>query len=117
RRVRSCGGPSLCQARPTMTRHNRKMSFAHAAVDPLSNRPSQCWCCGKIEDPEKLVHLGNHPEVTLCTRCAHWVHKNAVEIEDLARTGIRVRVRARMRHARHTVVEHGWHERRLIGPL
>src|SRR5260370_22969148 len=26
-------------------------------------------------NPAKMVHLGNHPEVTLCTRCAHSVSK------------------------------------------
>ena len=26
---------------------------------------SKCWCCGGVEELERLVHLGNHPEVAI----------------------------------------------------
>jgi hypothetical protein len=81
----------------------------------VPNGPSQCWCCGSTEDPTRLVHLGNHPEVTLCTACARWASKEAAEIEDMTRTGFAVKVRDGLRHARRKVVEKGWHESRLIG--
>jgi hypothetical protein len=77
---------------------------------------SECWCCGRIEDQAKLVHLGNHPEVTVCTGCAHALSKWAGEIEDQARAGLPVRVRDQLRRARKTVIARGWHKNRFIGP-
>jgi len=76
---------------------------------------SECWCCGGIEDPVKLVHLGNHPEVTVCTRCAHTLSRSAREIEDRSRTGLAVRVRDRFRWLRKAVVRRGWHHGRFLG--
>ena len=77
--------------------------------------PGQCWCCGAIEDPAKLVHLGNHPEVVVCTRCAHSLSKWAWEIEDQSRTGLAVRARDQTRRLRKTVVRHGWHQNKIVG--
>jgi hypothetical protein len=61
------------------------------------------------------VHLGNHPEVTVCIRCAHSISKWAWEIEDQSRTGIAVRARDGFRRLRRGVVQRGWHHHRLIG--
>lgn len=36
---------------------------ARTAVDDAELRPSECWCCGSVDDPVRMVHLGNHPEV------------------------------------------------------
>ncbi|HEV2885621.1 MAG TPA: hypothetical protein VGX49_01805, partial [Jatrophihabitans sp.] len=68
------------------------------AVDEPPGR-SECWCCGRVEAPERMVRLGAHPEVALCLGCAHFVHRAASEIEDRSRTGFRVRVRDRVRRA------------------
>ena len=88
----------------------------HTAIDDEQTPgPSQCWCCGAIQDPARLVHLGNHPAVTVCTRCAHSLSKWAWEVEDQARTGLAVRSRDRFRRLRKHVVSHGWHNNRLIG--
>lgn len=88
----------------------------HTAIeDEQTPGPSQCWCCGAIQDPAKLVHPGNHPEVVVCTRCAHSLSKWAWEIEDQARTGLAVRARDRFRRLRKHVVRRGWHNNRLIG--
>jgi hypothetical protein len=87
----------------------------HTAVEDESRGRSECWCCGVIEDPAKLVHLGNHPEVTVCTRCAHSISKWAAEIEDQARTGLAVRARDQFRNLRKGVVRRGWHHNRFIG--
>jgi len=76
---------------------------------------SECWCCGVIEDPVKVVHLGNHPEVMVCTRCAHSISRWAREIEDQSRTGLAVRARDQLRRLRETVVQGGWHHHRFIG--
>lgn len=78
-------------------------------------RRSECWCCGKIESPEKMVHLGNHPEVTVCVPCAYWLKHAASEIKDQSRTGPRARVRDWLRRLRRAVTVRGWRNRRLVG--
>ena len=88
---------------------------AQVVVGEEPPQRSECWCCGAIEDPVKFVHLGNHPEVTVCTRCAHSISKWAWEIEDQSRTGLSVRARDQLRRLRKTVVQRGWHHNRLIG--
>jgi len=90
---------------------------AHTAVKDESQGRLECWCCGTIEDPATLVHLDNHPEVTICTRCAHSISKWAWEIEDQSRTGLTVRARDEFRRLRKTVVQRGWHHHPLIGRL
>ena len=77
--------------------------------------PGQCWCCGSIDDPDRMVHLGNHPEVAMCLPCAHWAAKEAWEIEDRDKTGALVRVRDKFRATRRGVVERGWHNSRWFG--
>ncbi|HVX45628.1 MAG TPA: hypothetical protein VHC49_17190 [Mycobacteriales bacterium] len=86
------------------------------AVDNRQPPPSQCWCCGRVEDPARLVHLGARPEVGVCIRCAHALSRQAWELEDQARTGPAVRARDRFRRVRRTVIRRGWHQRTLIGP-
>lgn len=76
---------------------------------------AECWCCGCIVNPERMVSLGNHPEVMICTRCAHSVSKWAWEIDDRTKTGPRVRARALLRQARTTVMNRGWQNSPLIG--
>lgn len=88
---------------------------AETAVQDEPAGRSECWCCGTIEDPTQVVHLGNHPEVTVCTRCAHSISKWASEIEDQSRTGLAVRARDQFRRLRNMVVQRGWHRSRLIG--
>src|SRR5690242_5914912 len=85
------------------------------AVDDDELTPSECWCCGAIGDPARLVHLGNHPEVAVCTRCAHSLSKWAGEIEDRGRRGPAVHARNAVRRLRKTVVEHGWHRNKIVG--
>jgi hypothetical protein len=65
--------------------------------------------------PALMVHLGNHPEVTVCTGCARSVSKWAWEIEDQSRTGAAVRARDQFRRLRRGVVRRGWHRSRFIG--
>jgi hypothetical protein len=84
-------------------------------IDDAARDQPYCWCCGTIAAPVKLVHLGNHPEVTVCTRCAHTLSTWAGEIEDRDRTGVNVRVRDQIRRVRKTVVAHGWHQNRFVG--
>jgi hypothetical protein len=88
---------------------------AQVAVDDRSQRPSECWCCGVIDDPAKLVRLGNHPEVMLCIRCAHWISKRAWQIEDQSRVGLAVRGRDQLRRIRQAVMQRGWQHSRFLG--
>jgi hypothetical protein len=88
---------------------------AQVVVGEEPQQRSECWCCGAIGDSVKFVHLGNHPEVMVCTRCAHSISKWAREIEDQSRTGLSVRVRDQLRGLHKTVVQRGWHHNRLIG--
>lgn len=84
-----------------------------------SDRPGagpRCWCCGEPVDPGRTVRLGQHPEVRLCLRCAHFVHQRAREIEDEDRRGPAVLVRDGLRRARAGVIRRGWHRSRLLGP-
>ena len=77
--------------------------------------PGQCWCCGSTDDPDRLVHLGNHPEVALCRPCARWAAKQAWEIEDRDKTGLLVKLRDRFRHLRRGVIDRDWHRLPVVG--
>lgn len=88
---------------------------AQLATDETPDGPSACWCCGMPEDATRMVHLGKHPEVTLCIRCAQSISKMAREIEDRARTGFAVRARDQLRSLRKTVVDRGWQHNKAIG--
>lgn len=91
------------------------MSAKPAALESADDSTSQCWCCGAIEDPARLVRLGNHPEVALCVRCAHAVNKWAWEIEDRAKSGTLSIARGRLRALRREVIRRGWHKSSLVG--
>ena len=91
------------------------MSELRTAADDADMFAPQCWCCGAIDDPTRLVHLGNHPEVTLCLPCAHAVSKWAWEIEDQSKTGPLVMARDRFRALRRDVIRRGWHHSPLVG--
>lgn len=91
------------------------MTIRTAVEDADAINPSQCWCCGVIQPPEKMVHLGNHPEVAICIRCAYSVKTWAWEIEDQSRTGLLVRQRDRLRHARKHAMRRGWPQHAIVG--
>lgn len=91
------------------------MSAARTAVEDEFATPSQCWCCGIVDDPSLMIHLGNHPEVALCRGCARWAAKQAWEIDDRAKTGPLVIARDRFRNLRQAVVDRGWYHGKLIG--
>jgi hypothetical protein len=91
------------------------MSANHTVVDDAEASPSRCWCCGTVDDPTRLVRLGNHPEVGLCVRCAHSVSKWAWEIEDQAKTGPLAKARHWFRALRRYVIRRGWHKSSLLG--
>jgi hypothetical protein len=61
--------------------------------------------------------LGNHPEVKLCLRCAHFVHRRAQAREDQARTSPIARGRDWLRAGRRMVMRLELHDKPLIGPV
>ena len=62
-----------------------------------------------------MVYLGNHPQVHLCLRCAHFVHKQARKIENEEKRGPAVLARKRFRSLPVEVVRRGWHQNRFVG--
>ena len=89
---------------------------AEAALDETDGR-ARCWCCGARRPPDAVIRLGDHPEVALCFRCAHWAHLQARSREDAVRPTPARRVRDALRAGRREVVRRGWHRRPVIGPL
>lgn len=84
-------------------------------TDDQQPAPGECWCCGRVDDPDWMVRLGNHPEVALCRQCARWAAKQAWEKDDRSKTGPLVVARDRFRNVRQAVVNRGWHRSRLFG--
>jgi hypothetical protein len=90
---------------------------AHTAQDHAETSSPQCWCCGASKNDNELVHLGNHPEVGICTRCAHWVHRRGTQLDDAQHPSIAARLRSIVHALRTAIVNKGWHERGLLGTL
>ena len=67
-----------------------------------------------VGNPERMVRLGDHPEVRLCLRCAHFVHQRAWQIEDQGGGGPGGRVRDGLRILRAGVLRRGWHRNRFV---
>jgi hypothetical protein len=76
---------------------------------------TQCWCCGERRAADTMVHLGSHPEVAVCLRCAHFLHQQAWNLEDELRPSMGGRVRDGLRSARRAVMARSWHQRPLVG--
>ena len=91
------------------------MSAEPVIVVDQEVRSTQCWCCGSTDVPDRMVHLGNHPEVHLCLRCAHFVHQQAWQIEDADKHGPAAFARDLFRTLRAQVMRRGWHQNRFLG--
>jgi hypothetical protein len=76
---------------------------------------TQCWCCTSREADDRMVHLGTHPEVAVCVRCAHSLSKWAWEVEDRDKTGPGVAARNGFRKIRARVIRRGWHRSPVFG--
>ena len=87
----------------------------NAAADGDGEGGVGCWCCGATDLPSRMVQLGNHPEVYLCLRCAHFVHQQAWQIEDEVSSRPTALVRDRVRILRAVVIRRGWHRSRFVG--
>jgi hypothetical protein len=88
---------------------------AITGIDSHDEREVPCWCCDTSDAPERMVQLGNHPEVHLCLQCAHYVHQQAWQIEDDGRRGPGSLARDMFRNLRAEVIRRGWHHNRLLG--
>jgi len=86
-----------------------------AAIDLNDGGNVHCWCCDTSDSPDRMVRLGNHPEVHLCLQCPHYVHQQAWEIEDEGKRGPAALVREGVRNLRAEVIRRGWHRNRLVG--
>jgi hypothetical protein len=82
-----------------------------------SGGEAQCWCCGQHRTAGAVVHLGDHPEVAVCLRCAHFLHQQARNREDALAPSPATRLRDGLRAARRLVMRRGWHEEPVIGPV
>lgn len=78
---------------------------------------TECWCCGQRLPADSFVHLGNHPEVAVCLRCAHFLHKQAAGREDALRHSPLARARDGLRSGRELVMRRHWHQKPVIGPV
>jgi len=76
-----------------------------------------CWCCGGEFEERDLVRLGMHPEVGVCSGCARYLQRRAVEREDELRPSRSAQVRAGVRGVRDRVIARGWHRLPILGRL
>lgn len=89
------------------------MTQAPAGIDGSA----VCWCCGDRNGESSVVRLGDHPEVMLCLRCAHSIHRRAQAIEDAGVRTMATRVRGVVRTSESFVIRYGLQRKPLIGPL
>ena len=68
------------------------------SIDLPEDGSVHCWCCGTIDAPDRMVNLGDHPE-----------------IEGEGKQGPAALVRDRFRDLRALVIRRGWHHNRFIG--
>jgi hypothetical protein len=76
-----------------------------------------CWCCGQPRPESAVVRLGGHPEVAVCLRCAHFLHRQARDREDAVRPSPAAGIRNRLRAGRRLVMRRGWHHLPVIGAV
>ena len=84
-------------------------------AEPSDAGVVECWCCGQRSSADSAVRLGNHPEVAVCLRCAHYLHQQARAREDALRPSIASRLRDELRRERRLVMDRQWHQRPVIG--
>lgn len=86
-------------------------------LDTGDNQPHTvgCWCCGQSYPPDRMVHLGTHPEVTVCADCARFLHRRAALLGAHA-TPVAL-IRRATQTIRDQVLSRQIHERRVVGPF
>lgn len=76
---------------------------------------SECSCCGRKFTETRIVRLLCHPAIGLCFGCARWLHGQARQQADAERSTVAARIRDVARLPRRVVIDHGWHNRPVIG--
>ena len=93
-RPRSSRGPgrrlpgSFLQSSRARERKRRAWAATGAEIG-VTGTDEECQCCGAHHPHNKMVHLGNHPEVAPCVRCDHFVSKEAGKIAEPEGTLVR----------------------------
>ena len=75
----------------------------------------ECWCCGQRYAGQRLIHLGSHPEVSVCLRCARFLYHQAGQREDALRPSLTGRLRNVLRSGRRFFMQHHWHQLPVVG--
>lgn len=76
---------------------------------------ARCWCCGGSYPDDRLVHLGAHPEVGVCRRCARYLGRRSAQLPGRATPA--TYLRRATQSVRDRVMARRLHERRLLGPV
>ena len=84
-------------------------------TDDTQPQTGRCWCCDQLYPPDRMVHLGTHPEVTVCGDCARFLHRRAALL-DADATPMAL-IRRATQTASDQVLSRQIHERRVIGPF
>ena len=89
--------------------------MTHTSAKAAGSVP--CWCCGERQNESSVVCLGEHPEVALCLRCAHFVHRRAQAVEDAGVRTMATRARDAVRAGESFVIRHDLQHKPVIGSL
>lgn len=82
--------------------------------EPSTEAVPHCWCCGHHYPDSDLVHLGEHPEVAVCTGCARYLNRRARQANATVASR---RLYVAAEKIRDAVIARGWHEHPRIGPV
>jgi hypothetical protein len=93
------------------------MTATTPAETGFAEPPAECWCCGKEHPASALLHLNNHPEVTVCLWCGEYLARRAQERRDEMTPSLAGRARDVLRRGRRVVMDHGWQGLPIIGPV
>jgi hypothetical protein len=93
------------------------MSTMSADETDFAEQAGECWCCGNRYPDAALLHLGSHPEVRVCLGCGDYLAQRARERRDELTPSLAGRGRDVLRRARGVVMDHGWHELQVVGPV
>jgi hypothetical protein len=91
------------------------VSAAVNADEGTASEQGRCWCCDQPYLPDEMVHLGTHPEVTVCLGCARHLNRRAALLP--GRTTPMRLLRRVAQGARDWVLARNLHERRFLGPF
>lgn len=74
-----------------------------------------CWCCGQPYEKARMAHLGEHPEVTVCARCARSLLRWARVADARGSRSWSARFGRASLRVRKFIVQRDWHRRARLG--